>query len=102
MVKHTIIWKLREELSGALKEKVKAEAKTALEALSGRIPGLVSIKLYTDMLPSSNGDMMLETLFSDASALEGYQKHPEHIAAADKYVRPFTSLRLCCDTETEE
>lgn len=102
MVKHTIIWKLSEELDGAQTEKVKSEAKTALEALSGRIPGLVSIKLYTKLLPSSNGDMMLETLFESEAALAGYQKHPDHIAAADRYVRPFASLRLCCDTYSEQ
>ena len=38
MVKHMIIWTLKDELSGAEKEKVKAEIKEGLEGLKGVIP----------------------------------------------------------------
>lgn len=99
MVKHVIIWTLREGLSEAEKAEVKANAKNALEALSGRIEGLVDIKVICDLLPSSNGDMMLDTTFTDEAALKAYQTHPEHTAAANSFVRPFTHTRMCCDFE---
>ena len=57
MVKHIIIWKLDESLSAEEKQKVKKEAKAALEALCGKVPGLVSLTLHTEILPSSTGDI---------------------------------------------
>lgn len=99
MIKHVIIWKLREELSVEEKNKAKKEAKTALEALAGNIDGLLDITLNIDMLPTSNCDMMLDSSFESVEALAGYQKHPLHVAAADTFVRPFAKERLCADYE---
>ena len=99
MIKHVMIWKICEELSEEEKNKVKREAKTALEALSGSIEGLADIRVNIDMLPSSNGDMMLDSSFESEAALAAYQKHPLHVAAADSCVRPFSMMRLCCDFE---
>ncbi len=99
MVKHVIIWKLREELGDAERAEVKKNAKAALEALNGKIDGLLDIKVICDFLPSSNGDMMLDTSFTDDAALKAYQVHPDHVAAANAFVRPFTHTRLCCDFE---
>ena len=99
MVKHIIIWTLKDTLSESEKETVKKEAKCALEALAGNIDGLIDIKLNIDMLPSSNGEMMLDSTLESVEALAVYQKHPLHVAAADTFVRPFTATRLCCDFE---
>ena len=98
MVKHVILWKLK-EMSDAEKAKVKADAKTALEALDGKIEGLVAIKVNTVALPTSNCDMMLDSTFESADSLAGYQKHPLHQAAANSFVRPFAEVRLCLDYE---
>lgn len=100
MVKHIIIWTLKDSFSPEEKEKIKTEAKCALEALHGNIEGLLDIKLVTSPLPSSNGDMMLYSSFEDNTALAAYQKHPLHVAAADTFVRPYTAQRLCIDYET--
>lgn len=99
MVKHVIIWTLKEELSSEEKLTVKKNAKHALEALAEKIEGLIDIKLNCDMLSSSNGDMMLDSTLESAEALAAYQKHPLHVAAANEFVRPFTATRLCCDFE---
>ena len=45
MVKHVILWKLKEELTAEEKENVKAGIKEGLEGLAGNIPGLVDIKV---------------------------------------------------------
>ena len=45
MIKHVIIWTLKDTLSESEKETVKKEAKCALEALNGNIDGLIDIKL---------------------------------------------------------
>ena len=99
MVKHVIIWNLKESLSDTEKEEVKKGAKEGLENLIGKIPGLIDIKVNTVGLPSSNADMMLDSTFESAEALKGYSKHPEHVAVADSKVRPFTASRVCMDYE---
>ena len=99
MVKHVILWKLKEELSEAQKAAVKAEIKEGLESLAGKIPGLVSIKVNVEGLPSSNVDLMLDSSFESYEALKGYSVHPEHVAVADGKVRPFTAGRYCLDYE---
>lgn len=98
MVKHVILWQLKEGLSPQEKAAVKAGIKQGLEGLAGQIPGLVEIRVYTDALPSSAGaDLMLDSTFVDAAALEGYSAHPAHVAVADGKVRPFTARRTCLD-----
>ena len=99
MIKHMILWKLKEELSAAEKETVKAGIKEGLEALKGVIPGLEEIKVYTSGLPSSNADVMLDSTFTGIDALKNYAVHPAHVEVADTKVRPFTLQRLCLDFE---
>lgn len=97
MVKHVILWQLKDELSDSEKEMVKAEIKAGLEALKGKIPGLIEIKVETDPLASSNADVMLDSLFESEEALRGYAVHPEHVAVADSKVGPYRKTRICMD-----
>lgn len=97
MVKHVILWKLKDELNGERKDEVKAGIKEGLEGLKGRIPGLIDIHVYTDGLASSNADVMLDSTFESEEALKGYAVHPEHVAVADGKVRPYTQTRTCMD-----
>ena len=99
MVKHVIIWKLKESIQGADKEKVLSEMKEHLEALVGKVPGLLRLEIITKPLASSNGDVMLDSELESEEALKGYQSHPDHVAAANSYVRPYTEVRLCMDYE---
>lgn len=89
MVKHVILWQLKDELSAEEKSAVKAGIKEGLESLSGKIPGLVDIHVNIDALPSSNADLMLDTTFESAEALKGYSTHPAHVAVANSKVRPY-------------
>lgn len=97
MVKHVILWTLRDNLSPEEKASVKRGIKEGLEALAGRIPGLTEIKVYTEGLSSSNADLMLDSTFEDEESLKGYAIHPEHVAVADGKVRPYTASRVCLD-----
>lgn len=99
MVKHIILWKLKEELTAAEKAEVKAGIKVGLEGLAGKIPGLLEIRVHTEGLPSSNADLMLDSSFVDEDALKAYAVHPEHVAVADGRVRPYTAVRSCLDYE---
>ena len=99
MVKHIILWKLKDELAGEEKEQVKAGIKEALAGLAGQIPGLVEGKVRTECLPSSTADVMLDTTFDDVGSLKAYAVHPKHVEVADSKVRPYTAIRSCMDYE---
>ena len=96
MVKHIILWKLKESLTEEEKTAARAEAKRRLENLNGKIPGMISLKVLTDRLASSNADMMLDSEFENEEALAGYQVNPLHVEAAT-YVRSVVEARLCLD-----
>lgn len=100
MVKHIILWKLKEELSEQEKNEVKNGIKQGLESLVGKVPGLVEVHVQIDgLLASSNADVMLDSTLESAEALKGYAVHPEHVAVASTKVRPYTAQRTCIDFE---
>lgn len=98
MVKHVILWKLKNEIAD--KAAVKAGIKFGLEGLKGIVPGLVDICVNTEGLASSTADVMLDSTFESAEALKGYSVHPAHVAVANTKVRPYTETRLCLDYES--
>lgn len=102
MVKHVILWKLKDCCSDAEKDSIKQGIKEGLEGLSGKIPGMLKISVITDCLPTSNVDVMLDSSFENAEALSGYAVHPDHVAAANEKVRPYTAVRSCIDYETDD
>ena len=99
MVKHVILWQLKDELSAQEKDAVKKGIKEGLEGLAGKIPGLLDISVVIDGLASSNADVMLDSSFESEEALKNYAIHPEHVAVADGKVRPYTKTRVCMDYE---
>ncbi|MBR0430351.1 MAG: Dabb family protein [Lachnospiraceae bacterium] len=99
MVKHVILWTLKDELSAEEKQQVKSGIKEGLEGLQGKIPGMTEIHVYTNGLETSNADVMLDSTFESFEALKGYAVHPDHVAVADGAVRPYTKIRSCLDFE---
>ena len=99
MVKHIILWQLKDEFTAQEKAEIRKGIKEGLEGLAGQIPGLTEIKVQTEMLASSNVDVMLDSTFTDEASLKGYAVHPAHVEVADTKVRPFTKTRACMDYE---
>ncbi|MDQ6982756.1 MAG: Dabb family protein [Mariprofundus sp.] len=74
MVRHIVMWKLRDKADAV-------DIKTRLEALAGKIPGLLNIEVGIDFLESEqSADMVLYAELESRGALETYQSHPEHQA----------------------
>ena len=94
MVKHIILWTLKDEFNT---DEIKQEMKKSLEALVGVVPGLLELSVQIDKLPSSNADVMLYSVLESEEALKGYAVHPAHVEAADTKVRPYTQTRACID-----
>lgn len=97
MVKHIILWKLKDEFTQEEKQQIKVNIKQQLESLNGRIPGLLDLNVVTDGLASSNTDLMLDSSFENEQALTVYANHPDHVHVANTYVRPYTAIRSCLD-----
>ena len=102
MVKHIIVWTLKDEFSEEEKAQVKAGIKEGLESLNWQIPGLIDIKVITEGLESSNADLMLDSTFESKEALKGYSGHPAHVAVATGKVRPNVKVRSCFDYIVED
>ncbi|MBQ3114895.1 MAG: Dabb family protein [Clostridia bacterium] len=96
MVKHIILWNLKDEYQTS---EIKSGIKENLESLIGVIPGLIDIKVFVNPLETSNADIMLYSVFEDYDSLKGYAVHPKHIYVADTFVRPYTKSRCCMDFE---
>ena len=101
MVRHGIVWTIKEEYGAGEKEEIKEGIKSGLEGLKGKIPGLADIRVITKGLESSSGDAMLDSLFESEEALKGYTSNPLHVEVATTKVRPFMKIRSSFDYEVE-
>ena len=70
MVKHIILWQLKEEFSPEQKAEIRAGIKEHLEALVGKVPGLLEVSVHIDPLETSNADVMLDCTLESKEALE--------------------------------
>ena len=83
MVKHIVMWRLKEQAEGADQATNARLVKAALEGLRGRIPGLLAIEVGINIDRSSAAfDVVLYSEFESAQALAAYQVHPDHENAA--------------------
>jgi hypothetical protein len=99
MVKHIVLWRLKEELNLDEKAKVKKELKEALENLKHKISEIVEIKVNIEGMKGLNVDVLLETVFENENALKVYAEHPDHVAVGTEKIKPFMSERICYDYE---
>lgn len=98
MIKHIILWRLKPDFSESEKEEILAKIKTGFANLNGKIDGMISISANVNPLPSSSCDLMLDSVFENTEALQGYQKNPLHLEVAT-VVRSVVSERVCFDYE---
>lgn len=99
MVKHIVMWNLKEEITGEERVKTAKAIKENLEGLVGKVEGLTAASVVIDLLGGSNRDVALFCELESEEALNAYQAHPEHQHVANTYVRPFTCDRVCADFE---
>ena len=97
MIRHIVMWTLREQYYGVQVDEIRKNIKSGLEGLQGKISGLVEIKVVTEPLQSSNCDLMLIAMFESEEALRNYASHPLHVEVAKNCVDPFRAQRICMD-----
>lgn len=95
MIKHIVMWKLKDDNKAENAAKVKA----VLEGLAGKIDGLTLIEVGIDFSATNvSGDVVLYSEFTSREALDAYQVHPAHQEAA-AFVRSVVADRLMVDYE---
>lgn len=81
MIKHIVMWRLKESAHGNDKATNARLIKQMLEALQGKIPGLLKIEVGLDFSSTEqSADVVLYSEFASREALDSYQAHPEHKA----------------------
>jgi quinol monooxygenase YgiN len=99
MIKHLVFWKLHDFAEGRDKAANAQLMKERLEALAGRIPGLLKIEVGFNIVPGdTNSDVALYSELANRAALEAYQAHPDHQAVIP-LIRPLISERRLVDYE---
>ncbi len=99
MVHHIVMWKFKPEIKEVQKERLKQNMEEALKSLVGKVPGLLTVDFIKEPFSSSTHDMALLTTLEKAEDIAAYAVHPEHVKAADTYVRPYVTERACLDYE---
>ncbi len=98
MIKHIVMWKLKDEAHGNDKATNAKLIKEKLEALDGKIDGLLKIEVGIDFVGNNNLDVVLYSELSSKEALDTYQNHTLHQAILP-FVRDAVTERKAVDFE---
>lgn len=77
MIKHIVMWKLKDEAEQKSKSENIQIIKRNLENLIGKIEGLITLQVGENYNPKGF-DLCLYTEFTTKEALEAYIEHPLH------------------------
>lgn len=98
MIKHMVMWRLN-GADAATRQTQAADIKAGLEALNGRIPGMIRLEIGIDFSDDVDASgVVLYSEFENREALAGYHHHPEHLALAP-LVKAARSERRVVDYE---
>lgn len=97
MIKHTVLWKLREFDTAAERREAVSFIKTGLESLVGVVPGLISAQVGENFTPGAM-DLALFAELESKNALDHYQNHPAHLKIKE-FVHSAVTQRYACDWE---
>ncbi|MGD9611585.1 MAG: Dabb family protein [Kiritimatiellia bacterium] len=101
MIRHVVAWRLKDSALGNAKAANARRMKEKLEALRGRIPGLLRLEVGLDFSAGENSsDVVLLADFESREALAAYLVHPEHQAVV-AFVSPIVAERRLVDCETD-
>lgn len=98
MVKHIVLFKLKETLSQEEKLKVMNDFKAAIEALPAKIEFIRKIFVGMNVNPAEKWDICLDSEFDTLADVNAYAAHPDHVAAAS-LLKDVKADRACVDYE---
>ncbi len=98
MVKHIVLFKLKEELPATEKQAVMNQFKEAIEALPAKISVIRKIEVGFNVNPAEAWDIALYSEFDSLEDVKTYAVHPDHVAAG-KLLADVKLNRACVDYE---
>ena len=98
MIKHIVLFQLRQDISDETRRTVMDTFKREIEALPHSIPCIRQISVHFNCNPAEKWDVCLESTFDSMQDLDTYAQHPDHKAAAKNFV-PHVAGRACTDFE---
>ena len=98
MVKHIVMFKLKETLSAEEKLDVMNRFKAAIEALPAPIDVIRKVFVGLNINGAETWDICLESEFDTLEDVKAYAVHPDHVAAAG-ILKDAKLDRACVDYE---
>ncbi|WP_426349209.1 Dabb family protein [Alloiococcus sp. CFN-8] len=97
MVKHIVMWKIKDNHNGLNKEEICIKIKNELEALKAIIADILKIEVGVNILESPAAyDLVLYSEFTSQEALTAYQNHEAHRNVAS-YIGQVSEARIVVD-----
>jgi len=97
MLKHVLMFRLKEKTDETVKSANLIKLKEALEALKDHIPEIKALITGVNISPSpASYDLFYDSEFEDQAALERYRTHPEHQEVVD-LIKEICSDRVVVD-----
>lgn len=99
MVRHIVMWRLKEYAQGNQRTANAKLVKEKLESLRGKITGMLKIEVGIDFSGTGDSsDVVLYSEFESRQALDQYQSHPEH-EALKPFIMDVSAERRLVDYE---
>ena len=99
MIRHIVMFKLKEFENAEAKQAKVNEIKERLEALIDKIEVLKYIHVDFNCNPAETWDLILTTELATLEDVNTYANHPEHVAVAKGIIGPVKADRACVDYE---
>lgn len=97
MIRHIVMFKLKEFATPADKLAKMQEIKAGLEALINKIDILRMIRVDFNVNPEETWDLILTTELDSLEDVSVYANHPEHVAVSKGLIGPIKADRACVD-----
>ncbi len=99
MIKHIVMWRLKDSAAGASREENAKKLKQSLEDLKDKIGDIKALEVGINFNSSPAAfDVVLYSEFADRDGLDAYQNHPEHLKIVD-FVGEIRTDRAVVDYE---
>ena len=98
MVKHIVLFKLKDEAPAEARLAAMNAFKAAIEALPAKIPFIRSIEVGLNINPAETWNIALYSEFDSLDDVRRYAVHPDHVAAG-KLLAEVRESRACVDYE---
>ncbi|MDB1955826.1 Dabb family protein [Clostridium tertium] len=99
MIKHIVMWKLKENAEGNTKEINSLEIKRQIESLKERIDKVLELEVGINFEESSQAyDVVLYSIFHSKDDLNYYQNHEEHLKVVN-FIKKVIEERIVVDYE---